>query len=224
LALRPECVDCLIGTGSYYYAPEALPSILRHLAMVLGVRGDLSRSIRDLETAADKGEFAQTEAKIVLLGIYYNEKWFDKYKNLVLSLINQYPSNPLFYRWLTDFYLQQRQCEEGIRFFSGLLTETSMNPKFQVSRNYAFLAKGRLELERKALDAAVSSFTRGIEVARGNKGFLAQVHLLRGFALDLLGRRDLAIREYQTVLALPNVEETHRAASRFSKAPYQGRL
>jgi hypothetical protein len=224
LALRPECIDCLIGTGSYYYAPEALPSILRRLVMVMGVNGNLSRSIRDLQTAADKGEFAQTEAKIVLLGIYYNEKWFDKYRILLLSLINQYPSNPLFYRWLTDFYIQQRQCEEGIRFFSGLLTETSRNPKFQVSRKYAFLAKGRLELERKALDEALSSFTRGIEIAGGDRAFLAQVHLLRGFALDLLGQRDPAIREYQTVLALPNVDETHKIASHFSKVPYQGRL
>ena len=93
-----------------------------------------------------------------------------------------------------------------------------------VSKCFAFLEKGRLELAERAFDKAVSSFTSGIGVVRDDKDFLAQAHLLRGFALDLLSQRNFAIQEYQAVLALPNVEESHRDASRFSKVPYQGRL
>ncbi len=224
LVLRPGCVDCLIGTGSYYYAPEALPPLLRRFAAILGVHGDLSRSIKDLEKAAEQGDFVQTEARIVLLGIYYNEKWFEKYENLLLSLLGQHPSNHVFYMWLANFYIQQHQCERGTRFFSNLLNKTTGNLKLPVSRGYQYLEKGRLELAVGAPDEAVSSFTSGIGAAPEDKEFLAQVHLLRGFALDLLSQRNSAIREYETVLALPNVEETHKNASRFAKVPYRGRL
>jgi hypothetical protein len=224
LALRPSCVDCLIGTGSYYYAPEALPPLLRRFAAILGVRADLSRSIKDLEKASEQGEFTQTEAKIILLGIYYNEKWFDKYENLLLSLLGQYPSNHIFYLWLANFYIQQHQYEQGTRFFSSFLNKTTGNLKLPVSRGYQFLEKGRLELAAGAPGKAVSSFNSGISAAPEDREFLAQLHLLRGFALDLLSQRNSAIREYEAVLALPNVEETHKTASHFAKVPYQGGL
>ena len=224
LALRPGCVDCLIGTGSYYYAPEALPPLLRRFAAILGVRGDLSRSIKDLEKAAEQGDFTQTEARIILLGIYYNEKWFDKYEKLLLALLDQYPSNHVFYMWLANFYTQQHQCGRGTRFFSDLMNKTTGNLKLPVSRGYQFLEKGRLEFADESPDEALSSFNSGIGAALQDKEFLAQAHLLRGFALDLLRQRNSAIREYEAVLALPNVEETHKTASRFAKVPYQGRL
>ena len=224
LALRPDCFDCLIGTGSYYYAPEALPPLLRHFPAIMGVHGDLSRSIKDLETATAKGDFAQTEAKLVLLGIYYNEKWFDKYENLLISLIRQYPSNHVFYMWLANHYILQHQAERGTRFFSDLLNKSAANSKSPLSVAYQFLEKGRLELASGSPEAAVSSFNSGIDAAPTDKQFLAQVHLLRGFALDLLSQRNSAIREYEAVLALPNVENSHKDASRFARAPYQGRL
>jgi hypothetical protein len=224
LALRPDCYDCRIGTGSYYYAPEALPPILRHLAMVIGVGGNKTQSIKDLEEAVQKGEFAQTEARIILLGIYYNEKWFDKYESLMRLLIRQYPSNHILLIWFSNYYIDQHRTEDGIRFFSSLLGEYPMKSKVRFARGYALLGKGRLELDGRMAREAVSSLTQGIETLRDDKTFLAQAHLAKGFALDLLNQRSAAIQEYQAVLGLPNVDETLRQASRFMKKPYQGKL
>ena len=81
-----------------------------------------------------------------------------------------------------------------------------------------------MELASGSPDVAVASFNDGIDAASTDKDFQAQVHLLRGFTLDLLSRRNSAIREYETDLALPNVENSHKNASRFERAPYQGRL
>jgi tetratricopeptide (TPR) repeat protein len=224
LALRPDCVDCLIGTGSHDYAPEVLPSLLKGVAKLMGIRADKSRSLENLELAAEKGEFAQTEAKIVLLGIYYNEKWFDKYEKLLMQLINQYPSNHVFTMWLAIFYQEQHRVDEGIECISRLLEKASRNPVFRLAQEYAYLEKGRLELGKKALNDAVHSLSRGIDAGRGNPDYLAQAHMLRGFALDLLSHRESAIQEYRSVLALPNVEDSHKSASRFTRSPFQGRM
>jgi hypothetical protein len=93
-----------------------------------------------------------------------------------------------------------------------------------VAKGYALLERGRLELEGGAADEASSSFIEGIHSARGDKALLAQAHLLKGLALDRLSQRHATLREYQNVLALPNIDETHRIASRFSKIPFQGGL
>ncbi len=224
LAFRADCVDCRIGTGSRYYAPEVIPPILRHMAVLLGARGNKLKSLKDLELAAEKGEFAQTEAKIVLLGIYYNEGWFEKYEELLHSLIDQYPSNHIFYMWLSDYYIQQHRYDEGTRFFSDLLKRVDGDRPANVSSSYAYLEKGRLELEKRLPDEAITSISKGMEAGRDDQGFMAQAHLLRGFALDLLRRRNSAVQEYQAVLAFPNFEETHKSASHFSKVPFQGKL
>ena len=100
----------------------------------------------------------------------------------------------------------------------------SPNPPPQVAKGYALLERGRLELEGGAADEASSSFIEGIQSARGDKALLAQAHLLKGLALDRLSQRHATLREYQNVLALPNIDETHRIASRFSKIPFQGGL
>jgi hypothetical protein len=224
LALRPDCFDCRIGTGSYYYAPEALPPILRQMAMAFGVRGNKNQSIQDLEAAVQKGEFAQTEARVILLGIYYNEKWFDKYESLMSQLIRQFPANHVLFMWFSTYYQDQHRSEDGIRFFSNLLAELSSNRKGQFARHYALLELGRLELDKRMAKEALASLTQGIEAGRNDKTFLAQANLARGFALDLLGERDAAIQQDQAVLSLPNVEETQRLAARFLKRPYQGKL
>ncbi len=224
LALHPECIDCQIGTGSRDYAPEVLPSLFRRVARLMGIRGDKVKSLENLELAAEKGEFAQTEAKIVLLGIYYNEKWFNKYESLLLQLISQYTSNHVFYMWLANFYLEQHRLHDGINCFSSFLEKSSRNSVFHLAQEYAFLEKGRLELEKRNLKEAVFSFSEGIKVGSNNEQYLAQAHMLKGFALDLLSQRKSAIHEYQTVLTLPDVEESHKSASRFTKSPFQGRM
>jgi hypothetical protein len=222
LAIRPDCFDCRIGTGTSFYAPEALPPILRQMAMVVGFRGNKTQSIKDLEEAVQKGEFAQTEARIILLGIYYNEKWFDKYESLMSLLIRHYPSNNILLRWFSAYYIDQHRAEEGIRFFSSLLEESPRNAKV-MARGYALLEKGRLELDRRMAREAVASLTQGIEALRDDKACLAQAHLAKGFALDLLNQRAAALQEYQAVLGLPNIEETRKQASQYMKRSYQGK-
>jgi hypothetical protein len=224
LALRPDSIDCLIGTASYYYAPEALPPLLKQFASALGVRGDKSRSLKELELAAVKGEFVQTEAKLILLGIYYNEKWFEKYDPLMRSLIDQFPANRILYNWYASYLIEQKHAPDGIRYFSSLLSKAAENHQFVISKGYALLEKGRLELELGAGKEAYASFSQGIETTPRDPVFLAQAHLYRGFAADLLKKRSSALEDYQSVLSLPNVDETRKIASRFTKTPYQGKI
>ncbi|HVN78648.1 MAG TPA: hypothetical protein VMW38_06600 [Terriglobia bacterium] len=223
LALKPDCVDCLIGTGSFNYFSGALPSVIKPFAWMLGVRGDREEGLKQLETAAAKGEFGQTEAKTVLLGVYHSELRYDDYRSLNKKLIEEYPANHVFYMWLASRYISDHQYDEGIGFFSNLLGGQG-HPGANVNQEYANYEKGRLELQKKDLNNAIASLTLAIGLGGKDKNLLAQAHLMRGFALDLKGERNSALQEYRSVLSLPNVNETQKQAARFSKTRYQGRL
>jgi tetratricopeptide (TPR) repeat protein len=222
LALRPDYVDLLIGTGAFNYFAGALPAIIKPFAWLLGARGDREKGLKELQTVAQKGEFGQIEAKTVLLGVYYNEERFDDYRALTTELIDLYPSNHVFYMWLANYYISRSQLDDGIHCFSDLIGRANKNSGVRISKDYAYYEKGRIELKRKALHEAEISFSKAIETAGKNANLLPLAHLRKGFVLDLRNRRDEAIREYRRVLALPDVEECHKLASRFLRSPYQG--
>jgi tetratricopeptide (TPR) repeat protein len=222
--LRPENIDCLIGTGAYNYFAGALPAFIKFFAWMSGARGDKDEGIRQLQLASQKAEYGQTEAKTVLLLVYFNEERFDDYQKLLAQLIDQYPSNPVFYMWMGGFFISQKKADQGIQFFAELIKRSNDASAARVDLPAANYEKGRLEIERKNWDAAVSSLTRTIEARPADPKLLVRAHLQRGFALDLKGQRAGAILNYQTVLNLPDVENSHRKAKRHLKTPYNGAL
>lgn len=121
--LRPDHIDCLIGIGGFNYFSGALPAVIKPFAALIGARGDREEGLRQLETVAQKGEYGQTVAKLILLGVYFNERRYDTYSDLLFQLIGQFPSNPVFYQWLSNAFIYRKQVDEGIRVFTQWIEE-----------------------------------------------------------------------------------------------------
>ena len=66
--LRPNYVDCLIGTGAYNYFAGSIPTLMKLFSWMFTQGGDKEKGIQQLELAAQKGEYGQIAAKMVLLG------------------------------------------------------------------------------------------------------------------------------------------------------------
>ncbi len=220
--LRSNYVDCLIGIGAYNYVAGSLPVALKLIAWMFTEGGDKDKGIEQLQKVAQKGEYGQTEAKMVLLGAYYNEKHFEKYRQLVTELIEQYPSNPVFISWLADSYVREQKLDEGIRFLTALLNRPSGHERGSLATAQATYEKGRLELEKGVLDDCMSSFNQVLDMKLEDVPLLSRVHLLRAFAWDLKGQRQSAVADYQTVLGLMDIENSHKRAKSFLKTPYPG--
>jgi hypothetical protein len=220
--LRPNYADCLIGIGAYNYFAGSLPLVIKIFAWMFTEPGDKDKGIEQLKIAAQKGEYGQTEAKTVLLGAYYNEKRFEEYRQLLTELIEQYPSNPVFISWLADFYVRERKMDEGIRFLTTLLNRPNSDARGSLATAQTTFEKGRLELEKGVLDDCISSFNRVLDMKLQDAPLLSRVHLLRAFAWDLMGKRQSAVADYQAVLELTDIENSHKRAKSFLKAPYPG--
>jgi hypothetical protein len=220
--LRPNYVDCLIGIGTYNYFAGSLPLVIKIFSWMFTEPGDKDKGIEQLQTAAQKGEYGQTEAKTVLLGAYYNEKLFEEYRQLLTGLIEQYPGNPVFISWLADLYMREQKLDEGIRFLTTLLNRPNSVARGSLATAQTIYEKGRLELEKGVLDDCIASFNQVLDMKLQDPPLLSRVHLLRAFAFDLKGQRETAVAEYQTVLGLMDIEGSHKKAKGFLKAPYPG--
>ena len=223
-ALRPNYVDCLIGTGAYNYFAGSIPTLMKIFAWMFTQGGDKDKGIQQLELAAQKGEYGQIAAKMILLGVYYNEKRFDDYQRLTSGLIEQFPTNPVFVMWLADFHIRQRRLDEGNQNLTLLLDrdKTATRSKFSLAQIH--YEKGRLLLEKHSADEAAASLTRVIDGdLPGSDPLTTKARLLRGCAWDLKGKREQAVADYQAVLQLRDTDDCQRKARGFLKEPYRGK-
>lgn len=221
-ALRKDYIDCLIGEGAYNYFAGSLPAVMKIFSWMFGPGGDREKGIQQLELAAQKGEYGQVAAKMVLLGVYYNEKRFEDYQRLLSDLIRQFPSNPVFTMWQADFCVRLGQLDEGIQRLNALISDSRNEPRSKLALLQAQYEKGRLELRKQAVNDAVSSLTQVIEAKLPDDPLLAKARLLRGCALDLKDSRESAKADYQAVLQLAETDDSHKKAKNFLNRPYVG--
>jgi hypothetical protein len=223
-ALRPNYVDCLIGTGAYNYFAGSLPAVIKIFSWMFTQGGDKEKGIQQLELAAQKGEYGQIAAKMVLLAVYYNEKRFDDYQRLTSGLIEQFPTNPVFVMWLADFHIRQGRLDEGNQKLTVLLDNGKTAARSKLSLAQIHYEKGRVLLAKQSADDAAASLTRVIDGdLPGGDPLLAKARLLRGCAWDLKGKREQAVADYQAVLQLRETDDCQRKARGFLKQPYRGK-
>jgi hypothetical protein len=223
-ALRPKYVDCLIGTGAYNYFADSLPTFIKIFSWMFTQGGDKEKGIQQLELAAQKGEYGQIAAKMVLLAVYYNEKRFDDYQRLTSGLIEQFPTNPVFVMWLADFHIRQGRLDEGNQKLTVLLDNGKTAARSKLSLAQIHYEKGRVLLAKQSADDAAASLTRVIDGdLPGGDPLLAKARLLRGCAWDLKGKREQAVADYQAVLQLRETDDCQRKARGFLKQPYRGK-
>ena len=147
--LRPDHVDCLMGIGGFNYFSGALPAVIKPFAFLIGARGDREEGLRQLETVAQKGEYGQTAAKLILLGVYYNERRYDDYSDLLFRMIEQFPHNPVFYMWLSNAFIQRKQVDEGIRVFNQWIEEAGQDGAPRRPLEFLEKEKDKLEWRRE---------------------------------------------------------------------------
>lgn len=112
LAGDSNCADCYLGLGLYEYGLARVGAVARFVARLVGLgSGDAGEGIRYLRRAALDGDLAQVEATWVLAAALVREATRDRAgravlereaRAYVLRLLERYPENPVFQRFLQD--------------------------------------------------------------------------------------------------------------------------
>jgi hypothetical protein len=98
LAVDPQCYDAHLATGVSQYIIGSMAAPVRWVMRLGGVSGDKQAGIHELEITARHGQYLAPFARILLAIAYVREKDTVHARQLLVSLRQDFPENPLFAR------------------------------------------------------------------------------------------------------------------------------
>ena len=98
LAVHPQCYDAHLAAGVSKYIIGSMAAPVRWILRLGGVSGDKQAGISELQLTADKGHYLAPFARILLAIAYVRDKDKPRARQLLASLREEFPGNPLFGR------------------------------------------------------------------------------------------------------------------------------
>jgi hypothetical protein len=98
LAVDPHCYDAHIATGFSKYIVGSMAAPVRWFLRLGGVAGDKSGGIAELQMTAQHGRYLAPFARILLAIAYVRDKDPARARQILASLRDEFPKNPLFAR------------------------------------------------------------------------------------------------------------------------------
>ena len=235
LKLDPKYIDAQITIGLYEYVVGSLPLPVKILAGATGYRGSKKRGLAMLEQVAKEGRWAQDDAKSVLILLYTREKRYEDVLKLTRDLSAKYPRNYLLRLETADALValagvKRKQKDlagavqsekEAFAVFDELLRDRNARDAAARALDLIHFKYGEVLLMAGYHERAAKEFLAATKVERAEQGMVTMAYLYAGRAYDAGGKRDDALAQYKTVLARPNVYDSHDAAKRGLRQAYR---
>jgi len=108
LAVDPDCYDARIAGGISKYLIGSMAAPVRWLVKLGGLSGDKQAGVKELKLVAERGHYLAPFANILLAIAYVREHNNQRAKELLASLRDQFPANPLFAKEIARLDSQPR--------------------------------------------------------------------------------------------------------------------
>lgn len=224
-------VDVQLGFGIYNYFAVALPEqypVIKPL-MVFIPKGDKKKGLAQLDYAARKGKYAHYEARFTLLKLYSMfEKNYDKALYYANWLLDDFPNNPVFHRYLGQVQIKKYGYQMAGATFKDIYDRCNKgmfgyNKKVKREATYYLGVKSKLD---KDIDQAIKYFEDSERLSSEldedeESGFYINAVLYLGQLNDLKGNRAKAKKYYEKVLDMPDYGEAQSKAEQYLKNPYK---
>lgn len=228
--IAPGNHDIMLGTGIYNYFAVALPEKYPLLkpVMVFFPGGDKFLGILQLQAAARKARYAYVEAEVVLFQVYYDfEKDPRKAMEYASELFRRYPDNPYFHKAYGRCAVQLGPIDSMEVVWRDVLNRF-FDKRFgydNLTAREALYYIGLARMRKNDYEMALKYLYKCDEACRSldedPSGFMIKTNLLIGQIYDLQGKRDLAVKQYDKVLAWSDNNGSHAEAQRYRQQPYR---
>ncbi len=101
LAVAPDCYDAYLAVGVENYLLGLRSAPERWMFRLYGAEADKDRGIRTLQLTAEKGHYLLPFAQLLLAVAALRDKDFNRAKELLRNLAQEFPNNPLYQKELT---------------------------------------------------------------------------------------------------------------------------
>jgi tetratricopeptide (TPR) repeat protein len=208
--------DASLLPGLYDYVAASLPWYLRWLT-----GGDRGRGLQWVSLAVDKGPWASDDARFVRLVLLAREGRLDDALADAASLSGKYPRNWLLHLTRAQLLDRMGRREEADDTYLQILRFAE-----EGRRNYQRIeiAAFRWEVGNRLLasrpQAALEHYQSLLSDPATDERWRVLALLQSGCALDLLGRREDAVRQYRAVLGMREYDNSHAHANEYLRSPF----
>jgi tetratricopeptide (TPR) repeat protein len=217
LEIDPTLTEVKYPLGIYYFYAARLPGIARMMSWLWFVpKGDGQTGLRYLEEAARDGGLFATASELTLAGIYFD---FEDEPQKTLAIVNaftaHYPRNVLFSFYATSVLYEMGEFDRSVEYALLPESRTDLAPHEHTIQNMTRVWRARSELERGSAERAMEILASvpHPETTLPVWG-PSWLYVARGNVLDVMGKRQGALAEYQSTLALEPDTQSPSAVSR----------
>jgi tetratricopeptide (TPR) repeat protein len=219
----PQFYDAYLTTGVFDYVTGSLGWGTRWLAVLLGHVGSKERGREKLLEAAGKSDLFSDDARVILALIYTRERKYQAAFDEMSILLKRYPKNYLVHLDMGGIALLMRRPDAALTIYNDVLRKAQerrdsyerLEPAMILNRlGVAYRHKGDFA-------ASVKHFEQALEQPRLSNNTRVVAHLELGKTCDVMGKRDRAVREYQTVLGLEDFADSRGEARELLDHPFR---
>jgi hypothetical protein len=201
LEADPNYVDAKLVVGTHNYVIAHLPWSVKVAAALAGLSGSSEKGLAYLRDVAHSDGENAVDAKVVLTLFLRREHQYDEALGYMNELSAKYPRNHLFLTEVANLQRAAGRLQEAEAVYRKVW-QNGREGKYG-SLHYELAAWGLGELLRseKNLAGAATAYDLVNDAPNPDPDVLQKANLAAGEMYDLLQKRELAMKKYQTVLA-----------------------
>jgi len=201
LELDPKYVDAKLVVGTHNYVMGSLPWSVKAAIALVGLTGTKEKGLQYLRDVADSNGENSVDAKVVLALFLRREHRYDEARGLMHDLAIRYSRNYLFPLEEANLLRAGGHPADAASSYRTVL-QAGREGKYG-ALHYEITGWGLGELLRSQKDyaGAAAAYEQVSEVSNPDPETLQKANLAAGEMYDLLQKRDLAMKKYETVLA-----------------------
>jgi tetratricopeptide (TPR) repeat protein len=201
LELNPKYVDAKLVVGTHNYVMGSLPWSVKVAVALVGLSGTKEKGLEYLREVADSNGENSVDAQVVLSVFLRREHRYDEARVLMHGLTGHYPGNYLFPLEEANLLRASGRVQEAAAGYRKVWQSGREGKYGNLHYELAAWGLGELLRSQKDYSGAAAAYELVSEPPGPDPETLQKANLAAGEMYDLLQKRDLAMKKYETVLA-----------------------
>jgi hypothetical protein len=201
LELDPSYVDAKLVVGTHNYVTGSLPWSVKVAVALVGLSGTKEKGLEYLREVANSGGENSVDAKVVLSLFLRREHRYDEARAGMHDLAVHYPGNYLFPLEEANLLRAGGHAPEAAAGYRKVWQNGREGKYGNLHYEMAAWGLGELMRSQKDYAAAAAAYEMISDAPDPDPETLQKANLAAGEMYDLLQKRDLAMKKYETVLA-----------------------
>jgi tetratricopeptide (TPR) repeat protein len=201
LELDPDYVDAKMVVGTHNYVVGNLPWSVKMAAALAGLSGSKEKGLEYLRDVAKIDGETSVDAKVILSLFLRREHQYDEALGYMQDLAAKYPGNHLFLTEVGNLNRAAGRLDEAEAVYRKVWQNGREGKYGNLHYEMAAWGLGELLRSKRDLTGAVSAYELVNEAPNPDPDILQKANLAAGEMYDLLQKRDMAMKRYETVLA-----------------------